>query len=159
MYGLAIATTVPSRPTITIPRATVTSVHHGLPRMGALVFGATSPSSTAVMLSHDALGRSPPGSRPSRSRRHHVAARRGRIELQSLRAGRAGPGGHLSRSTSAVLPVDAGAPSQGDGVPRALPHHDVLDSDGEHGLVTAPCSHLSSWIGQTALPAGGPRSD
>jgi hypothetical protein len=64
MYGLAIATTVPSRPTITIPRATVTRVHHGLPRMRALAFGAMRLSSTAVMFSHGGSGRSPAGSGP-----------------------------------------------------------------------------------------------
>ena len=64
MYGLAIATTVASRPTITIPRATVTRVHHGLPRMRARALGAMRRSSTAVMFSHGGPGRwSPLGSR------------------------------------------------------------------------------------------------
>ena len=123
MYGLAIATTVPSRPTMTIPRATVTRVHHGLPRMRTLVFGAMQPSSTAVMGSRGGPGRSP----------------------------RAGTPGHLSHSTSTAIPCDAGALTHRDGVLHALAHDHVLGWDASHGFRTPPCSHLGSSIGQTAL--------
>jgi hypothetical protein len=132
MYGLAMATTVPSRPTITMPRATVTRVHHGLPRMRTLVLGAMRPSSSAVMFSGGGPGRSPPAGNP----------------------------GHLSRSTSTAFPLGTGASTHGDGEPHALAHHEVIDWDASHGFVTAPCSHPGSWIGQTALPARlGPQAE
>src|SRR5580658_2111758 len=54
MNGLAIATTVASRPTITIPRETVIRVHHGLSRMRARALGAMRRSSTAITSSHGA---------------------------------------------------------------------------------------------------------
>src|SRR5580692_9515894 len=101
MYGLAIATTVASRPTITIPRETVTRVHHGLPRMRALALRGMSRSSSAVMFSHGGPGGSPLGCRLHGS--DGEAHRRERVDGRSTRRLRAGAGNQLSRLTSMMI--------------------------------------------------------